>query len=269
MPDIQNSSKRDFSVYDLMSDEELEKLLRDDFSKPTGEEADTEKLLYITTVLAERKGNTGKSPAQAWESFKQHYGTENNCICISENVPASQNKRSARWKWGLGATAAVLALVIGTSVTAGAFKFDILAPVATWTSESFYFSSEDPLVPTAIPQNVNRWDLLPTWIPEGYVLIDTCTTPSCLRNGITLTYMKDNQFLCVQVVDYSSSVSGFYEKDDSPVKVYRSNGIDYYFFTNGKRRTAVWITQNQQCSITGPLSEEEIKKMIDSVGKDG
>lgn len=270
MPDIQNLADRDFSVYDSMSDEDLEKLLWNDFSKQKGEETDTEQLLYITEVLAQRRKdrNEGKSPAQAWESFKQNYYTDKDNLCISDNAPVCTHRRSGHWKWGLIATAAVLAMVVGTSVTAKAFKFDIWGPVAKWTKETFYFSSDGQSVPTTMPQHGDGTELLPTWIPEGYELTDTTITSTPSQNLLVVEYMNNDKLLRIKIAGYSQDTSTIYQKGEDPVEIYRSNGIDYYLFINSGRRTAVWITQNRECSITGPLSEAEIKKMIDSIGKD-
>ena len=68
--------------------------------------------------------------------------------------------------------------------------------------------------------------VLPTWIPEGYILIDSSSPAG--RNGIVQAYMKDNQLLWVRVFDYDPNFVGGYSKDENPVEVYRSNGIDYY-----------------------------------------
>jgi hypothetical protein len=285
MPDIQICGERDFSAYDSMSDEDLENLLRDDFSKLEGEKSDTDMLLYITEVLAKRRKERkeGKSPAEAWESFEQNYYTENDDFCISESVPASQNRGRGRWKWGLVATAAVLMLVIGTSVTAKAFKFDLWGTFAKWTKETFYFSSSDQPDISAAP---NRSDireytglqevlaeynistaLAPTWLPEGYeeVSIRTYETPE-RRNFVAQYKNKDNS-IRIRISNYLNSDPSQIEQSDSLVEIYRSDGIDYYIFRNYDQLRAAWINGNYECVIMGPLSMSEIKEMIDSIGK--
>lgn len=65
---------RDFRKYGTMATEELEELLRLDSEAPEGQESDTELLLYVMEVLADREkeNTTGKTALEAWESFQQH-----------------------------------------------------------------------------------------------------------------------------------------------------------------------------------------------------
>ena len=78
MPDTNERREREFAKYEAMSTEELQQLLREDASKPVGEESDTDALFYIMEVLAKRRKerNEGKSAAEALESFKNKYYTE-------------------------------------------------------------------------------------------------------------------------------------------------------------------------------------------------
>lgn len=47
MPDIQDRKDSRFSRYDAMSTEDLQAFLREDASKPMGEESDTKEILYV------------------------------------------------------------------------------------------------------------------------------------------------------------------------------------------------------------------------------
>ena len=52
---MSENRSRDFSVYDEMSTEELEEILRADFDAPEGEETDMDIILYVTDLLTERR----------------------------------------------------------------------------------------------------------------------------------------------------------------------------------------------------------------------
>ena len=70
MPDTQNRNEDVFAKYNAMSTEELQQILREDASKPEGqEETSTEALFYIMEVLAQRRRarNEGKTPEEALE----------------------------------------------------------------------------------------------------------------------------------------------------------------------------------------------------------
>lgn len=286
MPNIQVCGERDFSAYDFMSDEDLENLLRDDFSKLDGEESDTDMLLYITEVLAKRRKekNEGKSPAEAWESFEQNYYTENDNSYISENVPAIQKQTSSgHWRWGLIAAAAMLVIVIGTSVTAKAFKLDLWGAIAKWTQDTFYFGSNgQPAVPAApnssdtqnysgLQEALSEYNislaLVPTWLPDGYEAVDIKTAETPKQRLFWAEYMNDDKSIRIRITEYLDSNPSQIEQSDSLVEIYASNGVDYYIFRNNGQLQAAWINENYECVINGPLSMSEIKEMIDSIGK--
>ena len=54
MSENQNCGIGDLSQFDVMTTEELEEILRLDAEMPEGQESDTEKILYIMEVLAQR-----------------------------------------------------------------------------------------------------------------------------------------------------------------------------------------------------------------------
>ena len=57
MSENQIRGNGDLSYCDTMTTEELEEILRLDAEMPEGQESDTDKILYIMEVLAERKRN--------------------------------------------------------------------------------------------------------------------------------------------------------------------------------------------------------------------
>ena len=74
MPDTQNRNEDVFAKYNAMSTEELQQILREDASKPEGqEETSTEALFYIMEVLAQRRRarNEGKTPEEALEVMRE------------------------------------------------------------------------------------------------------------------------------------------------------------------------------------------------------
>lgn len=286
MPDIQNCGDRDFSVYDSMSDEELEKLLRDDFSKQEGEGSDIDMLLSITEVLADRRKekNGWKSPAEAWESFEQNYYTEDDYFDISETVPAKK-KRTGRghWRWGLIGAAAMLAIVIGTSATARALKFDLWGVFVKWTQETFQFSSADQPTVSAEPNASDTQEyaglqevlteynvsvaLVPTWFPEGYEEVDIKISENSRRRTFIGEYKRNEETIVIRIADYLNSDPSYFEQSDAAAEIYTANGVDYYIFRNNARLQAAWINEGYECSITGRVSVSEMKEMIDSIGK--
>lgn len=286
MPDTRNRRDDEFAKYDAMSTEELQQLLREDASKPVGEESDTDVLFYVMEVLAKRRKerNEGKSPGEALESFKKHYNTENEISSDSERVPAAL-KRSGigRWMKGLIAAAAVFAFVIGGSLTANAMGFDLWEVIAKWTQETFHFGyieqTDKEQIPS--PNSVHPYaslqealeksnitvNIIPTWIPDGYIEVEVQTEDTPLQRRIFAKYESGDNAFRIRIVDYLSGAPAQIEQSAPLLEVYSSNGIDYYIFKNHEQMKVVWITDNFECYIIGSLTVSEIKEMIDSIEK--
>lgn len=77
---------------------------------------------------------------------------------------------------------------------------------------------------------------------------------------------KDSK-IKIQVKLYLDSDPQQIEQSDSLVETYESGGITYYIFSDYNQLRAVWIRENYECYISGELTTEEIKEMIDSIEK--
>ena len=286
MPDTRNHRDSEFAKYDAMSTEELQRLLREDASKPVGEESDTDVLFYVMEVLAKRRKerNEGKSPAEALESFKKHYDTESEISSDSESVHVTPKRRSiGRWMQGLAAAAAILVFVIGGSITAHAMGFDLWEIIAKWTQDTFHFGyygdaaesdapSPDVLYPCsslqeALDKNNITTALVPTWLPEGYIEgeVEIIQTPK--HRAYKACYENNDQSIAIRIADYLDSFPTQIEQSDTLIEIYRTSEVDYYIFDNEGFLQAVWIYDNFECLISGPISISDLKNMIDSIEK--
>ncbi len=278
MSENQNRGNIDFAKYDSMATEELEELLRLDAEIPEGQESDTDKILYIMEVLAERKRNSshaGKTALEAYESFKQNYMPETDHN--ESTVPAKTKRGCPRWARGLTAAAAVLAILLAGSVTAKAFGFNIWKAVIQWTQETFHFgdwgnSDTDNNLPYASLQealekgNTPIW-LVPTWFPDGYELVDVKVEQSPIKKNYTAKYISGEKNLRIIVQDYLDGNPVFVEQSDGLVEEYEAYGITYYLLENNKRTQAVWIVDSYECCISSELTIDELKMMISSIEK--
>lgn len=286
MPDTRNRRDSEFAKYDAMSTVELQRLLREDASKPVGEESDTDVLFYVMEVLAKRRKerNEGKSPEEALESFKKHYDTENQISSDSESVPVAPKRRSiGRWMQGLAAAAAILMFVIGGSITAHAMGFDLWEIIAKWTQETFHFGYAEQVEESNAPspeyqnpcaslqealnkRNVNV-ALIPTWLPNGYTECDVEVIQTPKHQSIKANYEYGDSTIIIRIAEYLDSFPVQVEQSDSLTEIYKSANIDYYIFDNNGFLQAVWINENYECYISGPLTLADLKRIIDSIEK--
>lgn len=285
MPKKNDRNVQDFSKYDAMTSEELAQLLRLDSEAPEGNGLDIDTLLYITGVLAEREktnNNTGKTAQEAWISFQQHYmPSEEECLETEEVKPV---KSRNPWVRRAIAAAAVVALVVAVPLTAKALNWEeIWTAVATWAKETFSFVREDqPEVDDPAPGNTRQYDslqqtleqmgvnsnIIPTWIPEGFALdkIDVDETPM-QRNHIAL-YVRGEQHLNICVRSYEGNDPERVEINEDFVEIYTVAGVEYYIFSNDEDMlSAIWIQDAYEGCISGKITIEEIKRMIDSIPK--
>ena len=258
-----------------MSTEELEQILRQDTDTPGEQETDTDFLLEVMEVLAERKRENGKSEKtaeEAWKSFQEYY------------APKPGLSRSARpahpWIRRLIAAAAALALILCIPVTARAFGWDELWDVvARWAKETFSFvggDSEQVSEPSPtydgeitsfqefLERNKIDCSMIPTWIPDGFVLkkVEKDITPG--SEVYQAFYQNEYREVRINVKTFSSMDSWSIEIEDA-IEICEVNGVRYYFFSNLNQLQVVWMYESYECMISGDLSLEEAKRMIDSI----
>ena len=283
---MSENRSRDYAKYDAMATEALEEILRLDASAPEGEDSDTELLLYVMGVLANRRRNTdstGKTALEAWESFQQDYlSEEEECLedALDRKRPAP---RPRLWLRRLIAAAALMALVVCFPLTAKAFGWEEIWEVfARWAKDTFCFVSDESAEVTepAVEYDGTRDSLqelliknkvdvalVPTWVPDGFVLdkIEKDVTPE--QKLYRAIYFKDEEKIEIRIKTYLPSDMYCFEIEEDILEVYTANGIEYYIFKNLDQLRALWTIESYECNISGDLSLEEIKMMIDSIEK--
>lgn len=276
MSENRNRGTADFAKYDSMATEELEEILRLDAEMPEGQESDTDKILYIMEVLAERNKNnshTGKTALEAYESFKQNYMPETD----NQIIPMKTKRRGSLWVRGLAAAMAVVVILIAGSVTAKAFGFDIWKAIVQWTQETFHFGNwgdSDPdnsrsysSLQEALEQGNVPTRLVPTYIPDGFSLTDIKVEQTPVKKRYTAKYTSGDQTLRITIQDHLDGKPVYVEQSEGLVEEYEVSGVIYYIFTDVNLMKASWITGSYECSIFGDVTIEELKTMIDSIEK--
>ena len=282
VPRSQNLSK-----YDAMTTQELEQILWLDSEAPEGKGLDTQTILHIMEVIDQRQRDHDPKAAQkAWDSFRQYYLPDADVPqddAPEEAKPTKHlHKRPRRWL----VAAAVIALLICIPLAVGAYNWDKTQDVlATWKDGIFSFESTDDTQPPAttttgptsagsrpyasiqeaMAENGVDAKIMPTWIPERFTLVDI--TVGQISPTFSALYEDGDDTLSMFVIRYSPSSPGQYPIDDELVELYQSGGTDHYIFYNGEHLTAIWLKDSYECSIAGDLSLEEMKTMIDSIGK--
>lgn len=273
---MSENRSRDFSMYDEMATEELEEILRADVDAPEGAESDIDMILYVMEVLARRReaeGDTGKTALEAYQSFRENY------------MPAAEERAAAKpRKWLRSLTtvaAAVVALVILGSVSANAFGFSFWNAVAKWTQETFHFGSNETELDE--PEVVNSsatgdlWDAMvdngddPTVLPremlEGFELAELIVDVTPRQRNYTVVYKNGEERIKVTALSYIDSRPEQFEQSEDVTEVYEKSGSLYYIVSNHEQVRVSWVDGKYECYISGDVSIDELKLMIDSIEK--
>ena len=282
----ENQNRNDYSQYDSMTTEELEEILRLDAEAPQGQAADGELIFYVMEVLARRKQNSsnpGKTAQQAWESFQKNYlPTEEETITpVTQTVQSA--KVSCHWLRRIVAAAAVLVILVGVPLTVSAFSWtELWDAVAKWAKETFSFvSSEDVQLTEPAPSDTQQYsslqellaetdqeyDFIPTWLPDGYELEDITVAENPMQRNYVAYYRKGETPLRITVQSFVMEDPEKVEINENLIELIEYGGIEYYVFSNNAKIQVIWTRDSYQCVVSGDLTIEEIKTMINSIGK--
>ena len=189
----------------------------------------------------------------------------------------SPKKAVKRPRLGFAVAAVVCALVCLLVVPAQA---GFLESFVRWNTETFSFFSdssreEDQLFSEAMylqlketAAQLTDQPVLPTWYPEGSSIIRVEENPAEDSDGFLAIFLLNGKefHLSITAYDAEEDMGGRkYEKNDGPPEEYYVNGIPHYIMGNMDRNVAVWRNGTTECSISGFLSVDEIKQMIDSI----
>lgn len=279
MSENEHRGVRDLSQYDSMPTEALEQVLRADAETPAEQESDIELILYVMEVLARRKKEnqqSGKTAQQSWESFQQHYLPE------QEIQKQNTKKLSGRpWLRRIAACAAIVILILCIPLSSRALSLEELWDVvARWAKETFSFVSGDAeqisepeatddieytSLQDLLKRNNRPYDMIPTWIPDGFVLekVEKDITPA--QEIYSAFYRNQDRKLTIRIQTYIPEKTQNIEVDKDPSEIYTVFGYDYYIFSNVQQHQAVWLEESFECIISGDLSIDNIKSMVNSI----
>ena len=273
--------REEISRYDSMPTEELQEILRKHAHGELETEPDTQELFEIMEVLSVRRQ---KEDPQAFRSDEEAYAE----FCANYLPEENREARSKAIRFPnrfLRTTAAVLAVVLfvalSTSVAAQALHVDIWGKFANWTKEIFQFSdtqngtmatepekeynAELKSLQDALAQEKVTEKLAPTWMPRGYKSKDLkiIHTPRVLN--FSAVYDKNGSELIIKIRQTIGVQAPQVEKNDDFLELYVVDGVEYYIFSNTENLNAAWSIGEFECIITGKITLEEMKTMIDSI----
>ncbi len=278
-------SNSEYSRFDKYDTAVLEAILQADFDAPEAEQMEMEQALYISNLIAERKGTKPKDVATAKAEFFEHYyplvGEEdtlyefdddkirNNAV---KNSEANVSVWLKNWRRFASAAAVFVLLMFSGTVTAYALGFNPIAAIGRWNEEHFWF--DDTSVTSELSDKLaeysNGIDLVPKALPENVIFDEVTVFNSESFIKISADFYRQTENSTGELyIDYmiylTENRKHFYEKDVGEVNIYVVNNIKHYIISNLDKTVITWRNDNVEGSIKGDFSREEAEKMIDSI----
>lgn len=248
-----------------------------------GDDMDCEKLERYLSALQQRTPvMTDYDPHQAWEQLQAGHPLlfeEEQSASDTQTATATTAPRRFRGHKLLRTLeiAALLSLVLVVSANAMGFHpvqailewFDEVVQVYSDPSGLMELPEDDPSEFHTLEATLEADGLgssgLPTWVPKDYSLrlLDTKSTFDSTK--YSAIYQSNRGELLIRVIAYHDSLWTSGEERELGGKTYIHNNIEFYLVSNYDQCKAGW--QLGRCSyiIRGQISEDELKKIIDSI----
>lgn len=208
-------------------------------------------------------------------------------------VESSQRRKLLRLRPALrtaGIAAAIVVTIFATLITVQASGIDVFGALGRWTDETFRFvfsSSEAAQTSTNVLLKLENAsysdslqaalekcgiteDLVPTWHPIGFEASTPETIDTGLSNIVYVAFLgEEDRFYSIDITHYQSATAleaRTFEKDHTPMEQYTSGTKTFYIFLNIDTVTATWSDGLLVETISGNISIDELKAIIDSIG---
>lgn len=265
--------------YDELQSENTQALLdRLETEMDKEEIEDTDLIEAITKILNERGPASvpQESPEESLRQFRSQYAPILNSDFEDEKKPRSMGRRVARV-----ALVACLCVVMLFAV-AQACGVNLIEQFLEWREETFVLhganyggqmaldnapEGEFTSLAEAVANYGITGSVVPTWIPEGFVVQYVRAKEQAHVVNITARYTVDDHEIIQKVFCYQGDGEyEVYSEHSNPTgKEYKANDITFLLTSNEGQCQASWMVDNCMCSINGDLTEREVKKMIDSI----
>ncbi len=213
------------------------------------------------------------TPEESWERFLEKCTDEEafirgGSIAAQKEADARPKRYRAVLRSGLIA-AAVIALLVGAVLAADSLGLWAWAP--KWNDAAGRFepaameaSGESP-IPAALRELGITEPVYPSKLPEGFTLTESRISEDPLV--LMEQYARNDQRLSITVTPIKGFKTAVYQAEGSEVTQYPLNGRVHYMFNNAGTITAVWYTKNYATSVSGDITREDIKEIIDSISE--
>lgn len=266
----------------------VEVILRKESENPSGRLADVQK----SWVDFQQHYNSPEGEGQ--DLYPDEDGTESSALFVlsqpAEVLPQRHYRRRTTF-YKLVVVAAVLGTIFVGLLAAQANGIDVFGSIARWTDSTFHFvtSNNDEqnsdyqrhptsqgydefsdLIQSALETSRIGLAMTPSWFPNGFTMTEPIVATNNVFKKVSCSFTSNaDAYFNIRYWEYAlpSDVESFSaEKDAGDVELYTSAQKSFYIFSNDDTFTATYSDGLFVVSISGNISKEDIKLIIDSMG---
>ena len=283
MSDLYSPDSRNYSKYDTMTTQELERILDLYFLFPDDIQ-DKDLMVHIMEVLTGRDKEIIDANISnlepSWEDFLNAHPGVTGVFSKPENINVASARSKAVSRKALRRAAGIAAMLVcvllcGTA-TAYAAGIDVFSAIAHWTDDTFFFSPtiagvEDKHIPEQLEplyeelKSFDAMPLIPSYLPDGYELDKVEAYSGTHEQTVRCLLTKENGCIILNYTfHYTALAFNKYEKDYGDPENVEINGVTVYIFSNVDNYTAAWFDGNTECGIIAS-SKTELGKIVESL----
>jgi len=107
--------------------------------------------------------------------------------------------------------------------------------------------------------------VVPTWLPEGYELVECDTVQTSQKTGVSACFTNADSELRIKVSIYEEDVSHKYHRDESAYNIYEMNNTVHTILRNNDRWVVLWVRKNKGISLRAEWSVETLYGILNSI----
>ncbi len=278
------TAHQDPNTFDTMSLEQLDALLQADFQAPEGDGSGAEAVLRITESIARRR-SPGPDVDAAWRQLQTHYLPRVKKLrpigrsgAFKTYHAAGTRRHVRRTTCGVLVIAALLAALTATAQASGGIR----RLIARWTDEVFTFVSvgdqeEAPPLPedlsadsytdiqSALAELGVDTPAAPRWLPDGFTRLLMEMEPLDASSAIVYACYRRGEGSLVINILVNSDGGTSWQKDEGAAELFEAGGVTHFLMENAGRQTAVWVNGPLEVGLSGDITREEMKQILESI----
>ena len=261
--------------YEEMTAKELERELREAFFCTDRIDGPLSEELERIREALDRKRPVEYlyTPEESWAQFRAEHGEELKRLLPSPEKAGTEKRRSVKRRsvpalLRRGLIAAVIVVLLA-GVALAANSLGLAAWVPQWNAAAGRYepvvreAAAEGTVLAALTELGITEPVYPTRLPEGFIITESHVSEDPLV--LVEHYARGDKRLSITITPVKGFETSLYQQGGETAREYRTGRTAHYMFRSEGTITAIWCTEHYAASVSGNLTLNELKSIIDSV----